>query len=218
MTPLCFPLLYMLYGDKYLDYSDKTQYKELLSPLLLKKWNLKTIEDYNKINGTDYVLGDFILGSIFGSSKTGTIEEKRKDLSCITFHGGIGKQYTAELNGRPIYQPHIIVLCSPKTFSAAYHFLYYLTQIGKATVIGVQSSQAGNSFMETTPFEFPNTKIKGSISNAVQIMFPNDPEKGKVFMPDFAMKWKDYSKYNFDENSELLYCLDLIKQNKIKAH
>jgi hypothetical protein len=211
MTPLCYPLLYMLYGDKYLEYNSHAEYNRLLSPLLLKKWNMNSINEYNEQNHTEYILGDYFFGELGKSSKATSLLEKRKELSLISYQNGIGQEYTADLEGNPIYEPHVIVLSSPKTFSAAYHFMYYLSEIGKATIVGVPSRQAGNSFMESTPFELSNTKIKGSISNSVQLMFPNDPKKGMVFMPDYPMYWKDYAKYNFDENTEVLFILDLIK-------
>jgi len=216
MSPLCLPLLYMIYGDKYLKYNCQAEYNRMISPLLLKKWNVESIEQYNESNRTHYQLGDFIFGKFVNNKAGQSLEEKRKDLSLIAYFGGIGRKYTESLNGKPIYEPHVIVLCSPKTFSAAFHFLYFLTQIGQATVVGVPSRQSGNTFMETTNFELPYTKITGSISNGLQILFPNDPVKGKVWMPDFAMKWTDYVKYNIDKNSEILYTLDLIKQRKIK--
>lgn len=215
MTPLCLPLLYMLYGDDYLNFDSKAEYNTLLSPLLLKKWQMNSIKEYNKANSKQYKIGEYIFDDFFSSNKNQTIEEKRKDLSLISYKNGIGKEYTENLNGKPIYRPKVIVLTSPKTFSASYHFLYYLTEIGEATVVGVPSSQAGNAFMETTIFELPNTKIKGSISNSQQLMFPNDFKKGKIFMPDFAMSIDDYKKYKFDKNSEILFVLDLIKRNRI---
>jgi hypothetical protein len=216
MTPLCLPLLYMVYGDKYLNYNCPAEYDRMLSPLLLKKWNVESIEQYNESNKTHFQQGDLLFGKFFDNNAGQTLEVKRKDLSLITYFGGLGREYTENLNGKPIYEPHIIVLCSPKTFSASYHFLYFLTQIGHATLVGVPSRQAGNTFMETTDFELPGTKITGSISNGLQIFFPDDPVKGKVLMPDFAMKWSDYSRYNFDKNAEILYTLDLITQRKIK--
>ncbi|MDR2917897.1 MAG: hypothetical protein LBV72_00835 [Tannerella sp.] len=215
MTPLCMPLLYMMYGDDYLNYYSDAQYNTLLSPLLLKTRYSMTIDDFNKKWNTDYRVGDYIFRNFFAYNEDQTIEEKRKDLSLITYNNGIGKQYTENLNGVPIYRPHVIILCSPQTFSAAYHFTYLLTQVGKATVVGVPSRQAGNAFMETIMFELPNTKVKGSISNSEQVMFPDDPEKGKILMPDFPMMWTDYKKYNFDKNAEILYCIDLINQGVI---
>lgn len=215
MTPLCLPLLYMLCGDDYLNYSNNPQYITLISPLLLKKWGFSSIEEYNKRNNTNFVLGDYIYRNLLPINKDQSIDEKRKDYSLITYNGA-GRQYTEDLNGQPIYRPHILVLSSPKTFSAAYHFMYYLREIGNATVVGVPSRQAGNTFMESTLFELPHSKINGSISNSKQIMFPDNPEVGKILMPDFPMTWIDYIKYNFDKDAELLYCIDIIKQGRVK--
>ncbi|MDR2466601.1 MAG: hypothetical protein LBD35_04335 [Prevotellaceae bacterium] len=123
MTPLCLPLLYMLYGDKYLDYESPAEYNRLLSPLLLNKWGVESIEQYNASNNTDYRLGDFMFRPFFGRADSGqSIKEKRKDLSRIAYYNGIGREYTENLNGVAVHEPEIIVLCSPQTFSAAYHF------------------------------------------------------------------------------------------------
>jgi len=211
MTPLCRPLLYMLFGDKYLNYNSKAEYNRRLSDLQLGKWGLESIEQYNKGNNTSFLIGDFTFGYFFGGVDSRPIEEKRKDLSLISYFRGIGSEYTINLNGKPIHEPKIYVLTSPHTFSAAYHFVYFLTQIENVSIIGVPSRQAGNTFMETTDFELPNTKISGSISNSLQVFYPDDPDKGKVLMPDFAMSWEDFAKYDFDKNAEILFVLDLIK-------
>jgi hypothetical protein len=211
MTPLCMPLLYMLYGDRYLNFESPAEYNRLLSPLLLRKWGVESIEHYNASNNTDYRQGDFMFKRFFDhGNSTQSIVEKRKDLSRIAYFGGIGREYTENLNGVPVHEPDITVLCSPQTFSAAYHFMYLLTQLGRTTIVGVPSRQSGNTFMENTHFELPNTKITGSISNGVQIFFPDDPLKGKILMPDFAMSLQDFAKYNFDPNAEILYALKLI--------
>ena len=216
-TPLCRPLLYMLYGDKYLNYDCKAEYNRRLSRLQLKKWGVDSIQQYNIGNNTNLLSGDFTFGYFFGSQNTKSIEEKRKDLSLISYSNGIGSEYTKDLNGKPIHEPVVIVLTSPRTFSAAYHFTYFLSQIGKAYIVGVPSRQAGNTFMETTNFELPNTNISGSISNSLQVFFPDDLEKGKVLMPDFAMNWTDFAKYNFDSNAEILFVLDLIKNGRLSG-
>jgi hypothetical protein len=186
MPPLCRPLLYMPFGDNYLNYDCKAEYNRRLSKLQLKKWRLDSIEEYNKGNNTSYLTGDIMFGYFSGSRNTSSIEEKRKDLSFISYYNsGIGSEYTKELNG-------------------------------KAYIVGTPSRQAGNTCMETTNFELPNTKITGSISNAFQLFYPDDPDKGKVLMPDFAMSRNDFAKYNFDSNAEIMFVLDLINNNKIK--
>lgn len=214
-TNLSRPLLYMLFGDKYLNYKSNSEYNRRLSKLLLKKHNVKTVEQLLDDNNTEYSLGEIEFGSFFKFDETSTIEEKRKDSSLISYFGS-GYDITKNLNGKSIYEPHIIVLTSPITFSAAYHFLYLLNEIGNITIVGVPPGQAGNTYMGNTPFELPNTKIKGSISNAVQIFYPNNHEKGKALIPDFPMNWSDFAKYNYDENAEIMYTLDLIRKGKIK--
>lgn len=217
MTPLCQPLCYMMYGDTYLNAEIKAEYNRKLSTLYLKKIGLESIEQFNERHNTIFALGDFVFDHFFGYHKKQAIEEKRKDLSLITYFNGIGKEYTETLNGIPIYRPQqVIVLTSPTTFSAAYHFMYMLTQIDPGCkVIGVPSRQAGNTYMESTSFSLPHSGLAGSISNSMQLFYPNDPEKGKVYTPDYPMKWEDYRKYDFDENAEILYVLDLIKEGKI---
>ena len=207
----------MMYGDKYLDYECPAEYNRLLSPLLLRKWGVESIELYNESNGTDYRWGDFLFGRFFNRPNSrASIEEKRKDFSYIAYYGGVGSEYTANLNGIPVHEPHVTVLCSPQTFSAAYHFMYLLTRMGRTTIVGVPSRQAGNSFMENTRFELPNTKIEGGVSNGVQIFFPNDPYMGKILTPDFAMRLHDFAKYEFDPNAEISYALDLMDGDEIK--
>ncbi len=212
MTPLTLPLLYMLYGDKYLNYESNAQYIQRISPLLLQKRGI-TADVLSEKTGN--VPGDYEFRRFFQSDDGKTIEEKRKDPSFIAYRNNFAREFTGHLNGKPVYEPRVIVLCSPETFSAAYHFLYYLSEIGNATIVGVPPSQAGNAFMESTFFELPNTQTRGSISNAKQVLFPGNNEKGKIFTPDFPMAWADFAKYNFDKNAEILYCLDLIKREKI---
>jgi len=214
MTPLVPPLMYMLYGDKYLDYNFNLEYNRRLSPLFLNKIGMKSIDEYNKKYNTDYRAGDFQFGFMARSLKDLPPQEKRS-LKNITY-AGFGAEYVENLNGKPIYSPSVIVLVSPTTFSAAYQFMCMLQMAGNAVTAGVPSRQAGNTFMETTPFELPGTHFTGAISNAVQIFFPGNSEKGNILMPDFTMKWEDFGRYGFDENSEILYVLSLIKNGQIK--
>ncbi len=67
--------------------------------------------------------------------------------------------------------------------------------------------------MEVTEFELPYTKLKGSISNSVQYFLPVNDKRAKIFWPDMMPEYKDYKKYNFDQDAELLWLLDYIKVN-----
>lgn len=214
MAPLMRPLLYMLYGDKFLDYDFNIEYDRLLSPLLLKKMGFNSIDEYNKQYNTTNRIGDYQFNLYLPSGKDMSFEEKRS-LKNLTYFG-LGARYVEKLNGKAIYTPKIIVLTSPATFSAAHQFACILQRLADIKIVGVPSKQSGNSFMEVTPFELPNTHLTGGISNAVQIFFPGNPSKANILMPDFAMNWQDYIKFDFDENAEILYSLELITNNALK--
>lgn len=214
MAPLMRPLLYMLYGDKFLDYDFDIEYDRLLSPLLLKKMGFNSIDEYNKEYNTTNRIGDYQFNLYLPSGKNMSFEQKRS-LKNLTYFG-LGARYVENLNGKSIYTPKIIVLTSPATFSAAHQFACILQRLADVKIVGVPSKQAGNSFMENTPFELPNTHLTGAISNAVQIFFPGGPAKANILMPDYPMNWHDFAKLGFDENAEILYTLYLIKNNSLK--
>lgn len=170
------------------------------------------MEEFNQTNGSECQIGEF-----YEAKKDNRpIIERRGDKSLITYRGEIGYDYVKDLDGKAIYTPHVIVLCSPTTFSAAFHFMCYLKEIGHATIVGVPSSQAGKTFMESTPFTLPESGIQGSISNSLQCMFPNDSSRDKILIPDFCMKANDFARYSYDVDAELLYALDLISSGKIE--
>ena len=50
--------------------------------------------------------------------------------------------------------------------------------------------------------------LECSVSNSLQSCFPKDHAKAKIFTPDFQLTYKDYQKYNFCKDAELLYILD----------
>lgn len=115
-------------------------------------------------------------------------------------------------NGKPLYRPeHIYVVTNEGTFSAAFHFTYMLWKMG-ATIVGVPSSQAPNTFMESTPFTLPNTGIQCSVSNAIQRFLPAEDPRAKVFRPDWTPTWEDYRRLGFDSRADLLYILEKISE------
>lgn len=207
-TPITLPTLYMMYGDKYFDTNMAINYYRIFSPLYMKKLGT-TLEDFNKNNNSDYRYGEYSFGK--SSDENLTREEKRKQFVKNTI--GNGGDYIKDLNGKPIYTPaKIYVLTDVGTFSAAFHYMFYLWKMG-AVIVGIPPAQAPNTFMETTEFELPYTKTKGSISNSAQYYLPPTDEKAKTFWPDMMLEYKDYKKYNFDQDAELLWLLDRINNN-----
>lgn len=215
-TPITLPSLYMLAGDAYFGYECPAEYNTLISDLYLSTRNM-TIDDYNKQQGTNYKVGDYKFGYFMGKNWPAdmTLAERREKYLENNFGDGMsGADLLKSTKGEPVYKPTVIVVTSPTTFSAAFHYLYFLREVCNAVIVGVSPQQAYNNGMETTPFTLPNTGIGGSISNSYQLFYPTDMEKGKLLIPDYKFTWADFVKYNNNMDAELMFVLDLIKTKK----
>ena len=207
-SPITYPTLYQLWGDEYLKANFQNHLYRVLSPLYMQKLNL-TLDQFNARYHTNYEYGDYTFYENHDKPQTVTDEVRAKfvanSMSCV-------QEQLAAQNGQPAYTPrHIYVLTDANTFSAAFHFTFYLWKMG-ATIVGVPSSQAPNTYMEQTPFTLPRTKLKGSISNSLQLFLPVDDPRAKQLTPDLQPTYDDFKRYHFDEQAEVLYLLDKINE------
>lgn len=205
-TPITLPTLYQLFGDKYLQTDMNIHYYSLISPLFLQKRNT-TLESFNQQYNMNYRMGEYIFGDAGLDTSDITVQRANFIKNCMSDT----KPKLEKQQGKPVYTPdNIYVITDEWTFSAAFHYAFYLWKMG-ATVVGVPSMQAPNTFMEQTFFQLPNTKLNGSISNAVQIYLSAKNPRAKVFWPDLMPSYDDYKRYQFDKHSEILYLLDKMK-------
>lgn len=199
-TPITLSTLYQLFGDRYLQTDTDMEFYRLISPLYMQKLETN-LQDFNKSRGTNYAFGDYT----FGTNETDTtdIEQRRANFidNCMcSVPDELRKQ-----QGKPVYTPeHIYVITNERTFSAAFHYTYYLWKMG-ATIVGVPSGQAPNTYMEQTLFRLPYTGMQGSISNSIQICLPAKDRRAKTLYPDMMPTYQDYKKYNFNVHTEILY-------------
>lgn len=207
-SPIVYPVLYQLYGDEYLTTDLGCSYETRLSELYLKKNNV-TLEGYNEWRGTSYKIGDLMSGGY--ETAPDAVNDSLRN-AFIDSYMCLDKDLLRAQNGKPLYRPeHIYVVTNEGTFSAAFHFTYMLWKMG-ATIVGVPSSQAPNTFMESTPFTLPNTGIQCSVSNAIQRFLPAEDPRAKVFRPDWTPTWEDYRRLGFDSRADLLYILEKISE------
>lgn len=210
-TPITYPTLYQLWGDGYLQKNFQNHLYRLLSPLYMLKLNM-TLEQFNARYHTNYEFGDYTFFESDEKTQAVTDETRTRfvsnSMSCI-------QDKLAKQNGQPVYTPkHIYVLADADTYSAAFHYMFYLWKMG-AKIVGVPSSQAPNTFMEVTPFTLPRTNLEGSISNSLQLFLPADDPCAKQLTPDILLTYDDYKRYNFDNQAEVLFLLDYIKAQAI---
>lgn len=207
-TPIVLPTLYMMFGDRYLETDMDAKFYRRLSDLYLKKCNTD-IAAFNADNGLQLKVGDYMMPE--DVTDTRPIEKKREDFLKGAFCSDSIKALLADRGGMPMYTPEkIYVVTDEGTFSAAFHYAFYLSKMG-AEITGETSSQAPNCYMEVTPFTLPLTGLSGSISNAMQIFLPRDDPRAKEFTPDITITYDDYSHYGFDGNSILIYLLDSLR-------
>lgn len=213
-TPITLPTLYQLWGDKYLEEAPRFGIKfiQLFSPLYMKKMNI-TMEQLNaEMQDYGFILGDYIATSE-GDSSPEEITDEYRDRMIEEMTSSVKDKLMAQ-HGKPVYTPeHVYVLINPTTYSAAFHYAFFLWKMG-ATIVGLPSKQAPNTYMEATPFELPRTNLKGNISNSLQLFMPNDDPRAHQFTPDLMPTYEDYKHYNFDMNTELLFLLDYIKNQE----
>lgn len=203
-TPITLPTLYMMYGDAYLQTDMGTNFYKRLSPLLLRKEN-SSLEKYGTLYGRELKMGDYVGQGKWNRSP----EEERKAF----FNSALcAIPESLPKDGEPIYTPKdVFVITDAGTFSAAFHYAFYLWKMG-ATVVGIPCSQAPNTYMETTPFTLPHTGLSGGISNALQVFLPGNDPRAKTFYPNLMPQYEDYVRYQFSPHTELLWLIDRIKR------
>lgn len=207
-TPITIPTLYQMWGDKYLIEQGNWGVcgARLISPLLMKKYN-SSLEEENAANNTNFLMGDYMFDED-GFAVNEVTDEIRNGFIADAMSSV--KEKLAAQHGKPVYTPeHVYVLTDPGTFSAAFHYAFFLWKMG-ATVVGVTCSQAPNTYMEVTEFMLPRTGMRGSISNSLQVFLPLDDPRAHDFTPDLMPTYEDYKRYDFDDNTILLYLLDYI--------
>lgn len=202
-TPIALPTLYQMWGNDYLSTDMNTSRHILISPRYMEKLNT-TLEEFNAANGTHYEYGDY---ASVGSQETSLSEQNvealisNRMMSCT-------KETLLAQKGRPVYTPkNVYVATDALTFSAAFHYAFYLWKMG-AKIVGTSSSQAPNTFMEQTPLYLPRTNLFVSISNSVQMFLPADDPNAEMLVPDYCLTDKLYRKYGCDNNADIMYILN----------
>lgn len=204
-TPIVLATIYQLYGDRYLQTVMGMEFYRIISPLYMNKLET-TLEEFNKRHGTDYAFGDYDFDEEGAEETDVPVDTLRRQ-----FVDGCMSSVKDELRaqqGAAVYTPKkVYVVTNERTFSAAFHYAFMLWKMG-ATLVGVPSGQAPNTFMEQTLFTLPYTRLEGSISNSAQIFLPGKDRRAKTLWPDVMMKYEDYKKYGFDGQAEIRYLLE----------
>lgn len=204
-TPITRPSMIMMFGDDYYTKDFDVKSIRLLSELYLRKLN-HTIDQLNQSWGTRFEVGDYFT---INEYQDGDIETIRNHVlkNALTET----PELLQSLAGSPLYRPRqIFVITDTQTNSAAFHYAFYLWKMG-ATLVGVPSSQAPNTFMEITPFRLPYSGLTASSSNTMQQFFSAESPMAKVLKPDVEITSRDYANFNLDADTPVMKVLEMCR-------
>jgi hypothetical protein len=209
---------YFLYGKEALiSFSDKRSiFIKKYSPLFWKQyagWDIDDINAHQPIELTEY---DYDFSGYPEQDRNLTREESIRIIedeasTAATFW----QEYQSETYSGYYCPKNILILCSPLTNSSGYAFMYDHWAAG-GKVVGIPSSQAGNTCGAWVGFKLDHSWLKGGISHLYITHFRDNPEMGRTFRPDYEIRYENLKSFNFDPHAEILFTLELI--NKLKNH
>jgi hypothetical protein len=214
----CDILVYFLYGlDVYQSVSEMLSV-ERLSPYLFDYHKNLSLEGINQGRTFPLKLGDYLFDENLIGETAEDKSEKRGRKWWIEYYKNWTPTFAAEvLSGQ--YEASckvkkIVVLTSPRTFSGGYWVAAFLKKAG-AKIVGIPSGQAGNHYGSVLQLSLANTGITLSVPTKRFLMFPDDPEQGRLLKPDHELTLEKLKSYDFDPNAEILLVLETLLGIKI---
>ncbi len=203
---------YFLHGKETLiSFSDRRSiFIRKYSPFFWKQYPDWKIEDINKHQRIQLTEHDY---DFSGYPEHGSNLSRAESIRIIEEEASMAKTFWEEYQSGEYsgyYCPrNVLILCSPVTNSSGYAFMYDHWAAG-GKVVGIPSSQAGNSFGAWVGFQLDYSRLKGGVSHLYATHFRDNPEMGRVFRPDYEMTYDDLKTFDFDPNAEVLYALRLV--------
>ena len=208
--------LYFFYGkDALVSFSnEKSIFIKKYSPLFWKQYWGLDIDDINKNQPIELTKNDYDFsyypeqGDNVSSEESIRIIEEEASTAATFWDEYKSEKYSG------YYRPkNIFILCSPLTNSSGYAFMYDQWASG-GKLVGIPSSQAGNTCGAWVGFKLRNSRLGGGISHLYITHFRDNSEMGRTFRPDFEMTYDNLNSYNFDPNAEILFTMQLINSQK----
>jgi hypothetical protein len=107
------------------------------------------------------------------------------------------------------FPERILVLSGNATQSSGFDLMTNLYRLG-AEIVGVPSSQAGNSFGNVRHFMLPNSKLEGYVATKYFVQFPDEAATGFALQPHQALTYRRLAGLDFDPNATLLLALEIL--------
>ena len=183
------------------------------SELHFENCSNQTIESVNEgAAGVPFAVGEYDF-----SFPTGTEDSRRAEAAAVDIRSYVQERYVGAttfheevISGEyaAYYTPpNVVVLVSPKTFSAGSTTMRALDSAG-ATLFGTPSGQSMRAFGNGTLWELDHTRVQGIIARTYFDPYPNDPARGEVWPIAVPLTYEYLASTGFDPNAEILLALD----------
>jgi len=206
-------LVYFLYGkEAILSVKGTTTEITKYSPEYFEKFPSPTLGEINANRPIPLTAEDYdFAGDITERDQSGAEHVRREFEEMVGRMPTFQEEYKSGTYSGYYKPSNVLVLCDAGTFSAAFTVMFYLKQAG-AEIAGIPSAQGGNCFGDIIEFKLPNSGLNYQVSRKYFELFPNDPERGRVLMPDHLMTHGIMASYNFDPAALIWFGLDLLKK------
>lgn len=206
-------LVYFLYGkERLIDIKGRSNEIVKYSPEYFEMFPKPSLEEINRTRTVPLTGADYDLNADHAFNGYPGREYVSGELDNVIAWMPTFEEEYASGRYSAFYRPEqVLVLCDAGTFSAAFWVMYYLKQCG-AAVAGIPSAQAGNCFGDIMQFTLPRSGLQYQVSRKYFELFPGDPDRGTVLMPDHVLTWKKLASYNFDPAALVRFAEDILAE------
>ena len=197
-------LAYFLYGMDELEQLDDGYQIRRYSQLFLDNFDARSAESLRE-DGFELGDYDFLDEREWRRRQSGglTTEERRErraDLEEWLVYAPTARRIIEQGDWDRYWTPRVTVLTSARTASSGFDIAVTLRKLGAQTA-GVPPSQAGNCYIDTLVYALDHSGLSGGLSYKRSLMFPDDPQKGKLLHPDIELTLADLESMAFDPNA-----------------
>jgi hypothetical protein len=141
-------------------------------------------------------------------------EARRADIEAMLLYAPTVRRILEHGDWDRCWTPEVTVLTSARTFSAGFDVAVILHKLG-ARVAGVPPCQAGNCYIDTLGYALDHSGLFGGLSYKRSLLFPDEPEKGRLLRPDLELTLADLESMAFDPDATVRLVLAAIESGGV---
>ena len=214
-------LVYFLYGKQKLTEmhvgaeSNGGGHGDRYSALYFESNPNESLDKINQGRSVPLIMGDIDFSRILGDTarydSSGELIDNPVRLKHYRRATTFYREYESEKYSGYYCPRHVLVLMTPFTSSSGLDMTLDLYFAG-ATLIGTPSAQAPNSWGNLFTWKLAHSGIEGEVSSSFDIVFPDDPERGRVLPVHYPMSYEKLASFGFDPDAIFLYAMEILAE------